>query len=75
MFTSELVEGIPVDQCVNLEIEHRRFIASKLVELILRELLEFRFMQTDPNWANFLYNPETKKVGSRYLSDLLHTTT
>ncbi|KAK9730657.1 ABC1 atypical kinase-like domain [Popillia japonica] len=62
VFTSELVEGIPVDQCVNLEIEHRRFIASKLVELILRELLEFRFMQTDPNWANFLYNPETKKL-------------
>jgi hypothetical protein len=28
----------------------------------LRELFIFRYMQTDPNWANFLYNPETKQV-------------
>jgi aarF domain-containing kinase len=28
----------------------------------LREIFEFRYMQTDPNWSNFLYNPETKKA-------------
>lgn len=27
------------------------------------ELFHFRFMQTDPNWANFLYNPATSKLG------------
>lgn len=26
------------------------------------EILQFRYMQTDPNWANFLYNPEQKKI-------------
>ena len=27
--------------------------------LCLRELFEYRFMQTDPNWSNFLYNRDT----------------
>lgn len=26
------------------------------------EIYKFRFMQTDPNWANFLYNEETDKI-------------
>ena len=38
-------------------------IGEKLLELCLRELFEFRLMQTDPNWANFFYNPDTGKVG------------
>lgn len=62
VFTTELIEGIPVDQCVDLDVDHRNFIALKAMELCLRELLEFRYMQTDPNWANFFYNPETRKV-------------
>ena len=30
------------------------------------ELFEWRFMQTDPNWSNFLYNEETDKVSEDY---------
>lgn len=37
-------------------------ISFNILQLCLRELFEFRFMQTDPNWANFLYNSETNKV-------------
>lgn len=37
-------------------------ISFKILQLCLRELFEFRFMQTDPNWANFFYNSETNKV-------------
>jgi hypothetical protein len=29
---------------------------------VLQELFRWRFMQTDPNWGNFLYNPATGKV-------------
>ena len=29
----------------------------------IRELFLHRYMQTDPNWANFLFNPNTKKIG------------
>lgn len=32
------------------------------MELILREIMEFRYMQTDPNWSNFLYNAKTNQV-------------
>ncbi|WAR20206.1 COQ8A-like protein [Mya arenaria] len=38
------------------------YLGMKLLELCLRELFEFRFMQTDPNWSNFFYNPATEQV-------------
>ncbi|KAF5302370.1 hypothetical protein FQA39_LY10409 [Lamprigera yunnana] len=62
VFTTEYLEGIPVDQCISLDLEHRKFIAFNMLKLVLLELMVFRYMQTDPNWANFLYNPKTKKL-------------
>ncbi|CAH0560194.1 unnamed protein product [Brassicogethes aeneus] len=62
VFTTELLDGIPVDQCFDMELEHREFIGKKILELCLREILQFRYMQTDPNWANFLYSPSKKQV-------------
>ncbi|EFA01775.2 atypical kinase COQ8B, mitochondrial [Tribolium castaneum] len=62
VFTTELLDGVPVDQCFDMPPEDRRFIAEKIIELCLLELLEFRYMQTDPNWANFLYNPRKKQI-------------
>jgi aarF domain-containing kinase len=29
----------------------------------MHELFVWRFMQTDPNWSNFLYDPLTGKIG------------
>lgn len=62
VFTTQLVDGIPVDQCVDLDQEERDFIGEKILELCLLELMEFKYMQTDPNWANFLYNRLTKQI-------------
>ncbi|XP_072398411.1 atypical kinase COQ8B, mitochondrial [Diabrotica undecimpunctata] len=62
IFTTELLDGVPVDQCFDLDIEHREFIGQKILELCLLEILKFRYMQTDPNWANFLYNPSKKQI-------------
>ena len=39
-----------------------RQIASRIIELCLRELFEFRMMQTDPNWTNFLWDSKTRQV-------------
>lgn len=39
-------------------------ICLQLLRLCLREVFEFRFMQTDPNWANFLYDAASHQVGS-----------
>uniref|UniRef100_A0A673Z4V7 Coenzyme Q8B n=1 Tax=Salmo trutta TaxID=8032 RepID=A0A673Z4V7_SALTR len=52
----ELVSGVPLDSCVDLDQETRNQICFNILQLCLRELFEFRFMQTDPNWANFFYN-------------------
>uniref|UniRef100_A0A8C4NXV1 Coenzyme Q8B n=1 Tax=Dicentrarchus labrax TaxID=13489 RepID=A0A8C4NXV1_DICLA len=58
----ELVQGVPLDCCVDLDQETRNEISYKILQLCLREVFEFRFMQTDPNWANFFYNSDTNKI-------------
>nr|XP_046149427.1 atypical kinase COQ8B, mitochondrial-like [Oncorhynchus gorbuscha] len=58
----ELVSGVPLDSCVDLDQETRNQICFKILQLCLKELFEFRFMQTDPNWANFFYNAEQNKI-------------
>lgn len=37
-------------------------ICENILVLCLRELFEFRYMQTDPNWSNFFYDPQTHRV-------------
>lgn len=40
----------------------RDWIATQILRLCLLELARFRFMQTDPNWSNFLYNDQTRRL-------------
>lgn len=61
VLTSELVPGIPIDKVALLDQETRNYVGRKLLELTLMELFVFRFMQTDPNWSNFLYD-ESEKI-------------
>ncbi|KAK5928987.1 hypothetical protein CgunFtcFv8_010261 [Champsocephalus gunnari] len=58
----QLVQGVPLDRCVDLDQDTRNQICYNILQLCLREVFEFRFMQTDPNWANFFYNADTNKV-------------
>lgn len=58
----ELAGGVPLDQCQSLSQDIRNQICFHLLRLCLRELFEFRFMQTDPNWANFLYDASSHQV-------------
>ncbi len=37
-------------------------IGRNVLRLCLQELFQFRFMQTDPNWANFLYDAPNDKL-------------
>jgi len=62
IFTTEFVEGISMEQVMELDQETRNHVAKKILFLCLSELFEFRFMQTDPNWANFMYDPSTRQV-------------
>lgn len=58
----ELVSGTPVDQLVDAKQSVRDEVCRRLIHLCLMELYQFRFMQTDPNWSNFFYKPETDKL-------------
>ena len=59
-------------KCAEIEDQETRdYITLIILELLLRELFIFRYMQTDPNWANFLFNPETKQVGDVLISNLI----
>ncbi|KIM42007.1 hypothetical protein M413DRAFT_142904 [Hebeloma cylindrosporum] len=60
----EHVDGVSVGEAnaENLTEEDRNDISARIIELCLKELFEFRTMQTDPNWTNFLWNPRTRQV-------------
>ena len=62
VFTQEFIHGLTIDECSNLDQDTRDNIVKSFLVLLFTELLQFRYMQTDPNWANFLYNPDTKQV-------------
>ncbi|XP_047429863.1 atypical kinase COQ8A, mitochondrial isoform X1 [Mugil cephalus] len=62
VLTTELVPGFPLDKAENLTQEQKNEICQNILMLCLRELFEFRYMQTDPNWSNFLYDPQSHKV-------------
>jgi predicted unusual protein kinase regulating ubiquinone biosynthesis (AarF/ABC1/UbiB family) len=56
------VEGVGLESVEALPQAERDRIAMLLVDLVLRELFDFRLMQTDPNFANYRYNPATRRL-------------
>ncbi|KAF2750438.1 ubiquinone biosynthesis protein-like protein coq-8 [Sporormia fimetaria CBS 119925] len=62
VLTAELMTGIGVAKLPTLSQEQRDWIGTQILRLCLREITEFKFMQTDPNWTNFLYNAENRKI-------------
>lgn len=58
----DYVEGRPVESAAEASQETRDQVVTRLVTLFLREMFEFGVMQTDPNFANYLYQEETGKV-------------
>jgi aarF domain-containing kinase len=61
VLTMEYMKGTEITKG-QWDQETKNWIASNIMRLCLLEIAKFKFMQTDPNWANFLYNPETKKI-------------
>ncbi|KAL8376410.1 hypothetical protein RB595_007477 [Gaeumannomyces hyphopodioides] len=63
VLTMEFMDGVGVTRTVaSLSREQRDWIGTQILRLCLREITEFRFMQTDPNWTNFLYNAATGRL-------------
>ncbi|KAK5694254.1 hypothetical protein LTR97_009876 [Elasticomyces elasticus] len=62
VLTAEFMHGTGVTKLHDLPQEDRDWIGSQVLRLCLREVMEWRFMQTDPNWTNFLYNRGSEKL-------------
>ncbi|KAK7911335.1 ABC1 family protein [Apiospora marii] len=62
VLTMQYMEGVGVTRVTSFTQEQRDWIGTQILRLCLREITEFRFMQTDPNWTNFLYNAQTHKL-------------
>ena len=62
VLTMERMEGVAVTKIHTFTPEQKDWIGKQILRLCLREIAEFRYMQTDPNWTNFLYNEETNRI-------------
>lgn len=64
IITSEMMYGIPIDKIdPNVyDQEIRNDVAERILNLLLYEIFIFKFMQTDPNWSNFFFNPNTNEI-------------
>jgi predicted unusual protein kinase regulating ubiquinone biosynthesis (AarF/ABC1/UbiB family) len=58
----DFVEGEPLEALASASQAKRDAVGTLLERLLFRELFEFRVMQTDPNFANYLYQPESGRV-------------
>lgn len=62
VLTMDFMDGVTVTRIQSFTQEQRDWIGSQIMRLCLREICEFKFMQTDPNWTNFLYNADLDRL-------------
>jgi predicted unusual protein kinase regulating ubiquinone biosynthesis (AarF/ABC1/UbiB family) len=60
----DFADGNPIDDLADPGTPQalRNQVGYELERLMFRELFEFRFMQTDPNFANYLYDFESDRI-------------
>ncbi len=56
------LDGIALDSLTHLDQGERDRIVSQLFRLLFREIFEFKLIQTDPNFANYQYAAESRRV-------------
>ncbi len=58
----DFLPGRPVEELESAPQDERDRVAAQIIALVLRELFSFGVMQTDPNFANYRYQPESGKL-------------
>lgn len=56
------VSGRPIEEAAALSQQERNALVTNLIDLTLTELFSFHLMQTDPNFANYQFRPETGQI-------------
>lgn len=62
VLTTEFMTGGTIDKASQLSTDERNRIGRAILYLTMQELFVWRFMQTDPNWGNFLYDTNTRRI-------------
>jgi predicted unusual protein kinase regulating ubiquinone biosynthesis (AarF/ABC1/UbiB family) len=62
VLTMSCMDGVPIESLVTAPQPERDRVTALLMQLLFREIFEFRLVQTDPNFANYRYD-----TGSRQL--------
>ncbi|HKK97786.1 MAG TPA: AarF/ABC1/UbiB kinase family protein [Marivita sp.] len=71
----DFVPSQPIDELETADQSTRDRIATQLIDLMMREVFDFRLVQSDPNFANFRWQPDTGRLvlldfgATRALSD------
>ena len=58
----DFLPGQPIETLLQASQDVRDQAMAALLELVLRELFEFGYMQTDPNFANFRWQADTGRI-------------
>ena len=59
----DYLDGLPIESVTKDRKSVRDRVSTLLIDLSLREIFEFRQVQTDPNFANFQFHPDTQQIG------------
>ena len=58
----EFIPSDPIETLENADQSTRNRMAERLIALMMREVFDFHLVQSDPNFANFRWQPETGKL-------------
>jgi predicted unusual protein kinase regulating ubiquinone biosynthesis (AarF/ABC1/UbiB family) len=56
------LDGVALESLIHLDQSERDRIVSQLFGLLFREIFEFRLIQTDPNFANYRYAADARRI-------------
>ncbi|WP_137131031.1 AarF/ABC1/UbiB kinase family protein [Rhizobium sp. FY34] len=58
----DFLPGVPIESLSNVSREKRNAATEALLDLVLSELFDFGLMQTDPNFANYRWQPDSGRI-------------
>jgi predicted unusual protein kinase regulating ubiquinone biosynthesis (AarF/ABC1/UbiB family) len=62
VLTMEYIEGSPITDISAMSTGVVDLVCTQLLHLTYQELFTYKLMQSDPNFANFLYQSDTQKI-------------
>ncbi|MDX5407142.1 MAG: AarF/ABC1/UbiB kinase family protein [Chromatiaceae bacterium] len=62
LLTMTYVDGVPIESLQHGPQLVRDRVMQQLFTLLFRELFDFKLVQTDPNFANYLYNRDSAQL-------------